>query len=1786
MSYLSSTTTTARIALFAAVLLAVLFLASQSFFPAFAQEGPKMVNEGVKQVATFAATDEDGDDITWSLAAATTESPDGTLISPDEGDFEISENGVLTFVNTPDYEDPDDEGPDNTYTVTVVATDSKTPPETDMETITVMVVNLDEPGVISLSSLQPKEGVEFSVTSLEDPDGEPNSADVAEPVRTNLGTVTDEATTDWQWARCSTVDANTCVDIENATTTSYTAVEADRGHYLQVTAMYADGHTTVPEEGEDIELDKTATAMSAHMVARADYVPEPPLFPGQNTAISQVNNVDTRTTAATTSRDVAENSRAGTNVGAPVTASDEGADGSPETLTYTLSGIDAASYTINSVTGQISVALGVTLDHETDEPNTDAVTVRATDPTDRYSEVNVTINITDVDENPTVSGTATYPELTENSHEDAPVLNLDLPYTVSDPEDGTTATDFIWSVSGRDGARFAISAGGQLSFREAPNYEKPWRSGGSLAQRNVYNLTVEATDTGGNTGTMNVSVVVRNVQEAGSITLSNRGARVGASLTATLNEPDGVSGTVTWTWTGNGTSTVRAGGVSNSYSLHSGFAGGGSLTITAVYDDALASGQSADVTTAGDIQANTTSATTPIWQNAGGDRVTSATSSLDENLTVATAVSHGATASDPGGDLVLSYSLSGSDSSAFTIVETTGALSTNPTFAFDHEGKSSYNFSINVKNRANRSAGLSVRVSVGDLDESPAFTSGATTTDYAEGSSALRVGGTRNTYVARDPEGEIVTLELGGADAVDFNFQNGVLSFKAAPNFESGTGAGSDGVNQYVVTITASDSTADDVVQSVTVNVTDIDEDGVVSLDALAPKSSVELQAELTDPDGPIANQQWTWSNSNSLNGPWATSTGTGATSTSGASVANYTPNGDDVGNYLRASVIYTDGESVSSGDTPLATKTAAIVSTNVVSRADYLNTAPIFPGQEMDDTAAGVSRPVASNATTSREIAENSPAGTNVGAPVVAEDLDGNLQQQVLTYTMADATNAGDAANFVIGRGTGQITLANNVMLNHETDDEYEVTVTATDPSGLTSSSVVTIMVIDVKESPEIPMASTIARANLPATSTAENTASTTVLSTYSATDDEDDNATLTWTLEGADKDHFRLCAGSTIDDITTCDAPVAANVQLAFKEAVNFEDPADSGGNNVYDVTVTVTDSDRLTDTRPVAVTVTNADETGIVTLSNRQPEVGVRITASLDNPDGTARNVSWKWEQCGAITCGSPDPITGATSATYIPTEQNFDGDVGQFLRATATYTDNAMEDDPNTETEDESKFDTASTTSVFIVQAKPTANGTPQFADEDPNVGGKQTTRYIQENSDSGTPVVVNQDGTTTDAGTPPGDNVDATDGDTGDEQTYTLSGRDQSSFEIDWGTGGITLKEGTELDYETKRSYTVIVTATDSSLARDSITVTINVVDVNEAPVIMERGVSVSGLADVSYAEDRTDAVTTYRATGPDAVGATLSLSGADEGAFSLSGGVLSFDSQPDFESAADANTDNVYNITITATMGSFSHALDVTVTVTNADEDGTVELTYNQIQVRVGVAITAEEPVDPDGGVSGVTWRWESSSDGSTGWSDIAGATSAAYTPVDGDVGNFLRATASYTDGHGPGKSASSEATPSAVAPEAAPGTDGTVSLSPTSGLVSGDSVTATLTDADNPTGLTWVWQTSANGSTNWSAGAGSDSSTGLTSTYTTANADGGEYLRATVTYADDSGTGQTAESPATTGRVAIDSYDGNADGTIDGPEVLNAVRDYFARDIGPQRVLEVINLYFRGLNN
>ena len=125
----------------------------------------------------------------------------------------------------------------------------------------------------------------------------------------------------------------------------------------------------------------------------------------------------------------------------PVDATD-GADaemGDDNSILYLLSGADAASFGINSATGQIMVGASAKLDHETKD--TYEVTVTARDPEGLNSSIDVTIKVTDVNEAPEISGSSSemFPE-----NGDGVVAT----FTADDPE----GESVMWSVETNEGA--------------------------------------------------------------------------------------------------------------------------------------------------------------------------------------------------------------------------------------------------------------------------------------------------------------------------------------------------------------------------------------------------------------------------------------------------------------------------------------------------------------------------------------------------------------------------------------------------------------------------------------------------------------------------------------------------------------------------------------------------------------------------------------------------------------------------------------------------------------------------------------------------------------------------------------------------------------------------------------------------------------------------------------------------------------------------------------------------------------------------------------------------------------------------------------------------------------------------------------------------------------------------------------------------------------------------------------------------------------------------------------
>ena len=272
--------------------------------------------------------------------------------------------------------------------------------------------------------------------------------------------------------------------------------------------------------------------------------------------------------------------------------------------------------------------------------------------------------------------------------------------------------------------------------------------------------------------------------------------------------------------------------------------------------------------------------------------------------------------------------------------------------------------------------------------------------------------------------------------------------------------------------------------------------------------------------------------------------------------------------------------------------------------------------------------------------------------------------------------------------------------------------------------------------------------------------------------------------------------------------------------------------------------------------------------------------------------------------------------------------------------------------------------------------------------------------------------------------------------------------DQLTWTIPSGTDGgadpdhFTLSEAGLLvfsaakDYEnpddTDRTYELTVQVSDGD---NPVTADILVTLENVLELLSE----LSGPASVSYGENGAARVATYSASSPEDNGdVTWSLSGTDSDHFSMDGGVLRFRALPDFESPSDAEMNNTYSATVAASDGSTTVTKDVTVTVTNVDEPGT--LTLSPTRPRIGTALTAAV-TDPDGVTGTTTWTWERSA-GRNEWNVIGGAASSSHTPVAADAGHYLRATATYTDPHGTDRTARAVATSCRLGAQVEPARD------------------------------------------------------------------------------------------------------------------------------------------------
>ena len=1476
---------------------------------------------------TIAATDSNSDTLTYSLT--------GT----DAASFEIDSTGQLKTKTGVTHNFNFEDTSNNSFSVTVNVRDSKdaagnaNTTTDDTIAVTINLTNVDEPGTASISGTL--SGGSALTASLTDIDGTPTS------VR-------------WRWARGDTAGGSFS-NISSATSDSYTLVAADVGKYLRATASYTDPQGS----------GKTANAVTSGAVA--------------------ASNAEPMFSTETATRTLPENSGAGANVvGGTITATDSD-DG--DTLTYSLTGSDSGSFTIDSMSGQIKSRSGVTYNYEATKKSY-TVTVNVRDSKDAAGDANtvtddsitVTINLTNVNEAPVIASPPATKSIPENS-------TAVVTFTATDVDASDTRT---WSLEpADDGGKFTINpSSGVLTFTDAPDFETPNQTGSTA---NEYRVTVKVTDAGGMSDTHTITVTVTNINEAPEITTvgfdhtelkaDENTATTEVIQTYEASDVDANS-MLTWSLEGNdrldftitknaqGHGELRFASVPN-FEMADDADTGNNYEVTVKVTDNHA-GQLSN-TLMVDLQVNDVNESPVVSGVAGPSFAEIEFDVLDAGLTPMDYEIGTYTAYDEDVGDTVTWSVTGTDSTQFEIDPMTGVLSfdtrpdyENPVDVADAMSRgASDNIYVIVVEATDEYDGVGtfdVTVTVTQVNETPEITSNNATQTFAEIEyDATTANLEVDTFTGRDEETETITWSLGGTDMGDFsiNSASGLLSFSQRPNVEMPADDG--GNNVYNIIVKARDTNNNTRDYPVTVTVTDVNERPDINEDTVPSYMEIEYDFTGTRPD-----------------------------------VHTFTATDYDAGDTFTWSLLGTD-----------------------------------------------------------------------------AGDLDIDPMSGVLTFTQVPSLDVGPLPTFEAPQDD-----------NADGSNTYNITVRATDndTSPEYTDYAVTITVTDVNERPELT--------GSPVATVPYNENVTMDVAAYTARDEE--SAMNTWSLTGPDRGRFSISAEGvvTFDPNTFADGP-------------NYEDPKDSGEDNVYNFTVVVTDtqsgSSRRTASIDVAVTVEDVEEDGTITVSNLNPAVGETVTFTLEDPDGGIVSARWliqrrptetaPWVQLGTArndTSGSTsyiadedqtgrqvraivtsyqdrrgpgkeaeseptaaitaDPIVNAPprfrSLGIPPITEGTAGDVGERLRATDrdndTLTFGIQEGDDSEYFAINSATGQVRTTQALDFES---TSGFLEFTitlhdgrDADGNTSNEVdvTKDFVIFVIDVEEPGVVTLPAEEPEVGTPLQATLADGDGDVsgsrwrwarsanGRTGWANISGATSSTYTPKEEDGNLYLRAS--VTYTDRRGGGKSAEAvTSAPVPSDNRRPTFPSTE-NGQRTVAENTRAGESIGDPVAAED------------PEGDTLTYSLSGTDAGAFTI----ITSTGQLRTEEALDFETKSNYSVTVEVhdgrdgsgnTSTDIDDSQSVTVTIENVEEPGVVTLTTDTATIQARVEVTAEL-IDGDG-PSGIDWRWSRSPNGRTGWVNISTARSARYTPTLGeDAGNYIRATATYTDGHG-----SNSKTANAVSP-------------------------------------------------------------------------------------------------------------------------------------------------------
>ena len=580
--------------------------------------------------------------------------------------------------------------------------------------------------------------------------------------------------------------------------------------------------------------------------------------------------------------------------------------------------------------------------------------------------------------------------------------------------------------------------------------------------------------------------------------------------------------------------------------------------------------------------------------------------------------------------------------------------------------------------------------------------------------------------------------------------------------------------------------------------------------------------------------------------------------------------------------------------------------------------------------TVTGVNEPPEfDTAALELEVAENYEAGANVGDPIVATDP----ESATLTYSLSGA----DSNLFDIESSNGQISVGAETILDYESpsdsggDSVYELVVQVTDgqdadanPDNSVDAEIgVNITVTDVNEPPEFDH-------SVIELEIAENTDGNTGIGDPVAAIDPE-STELAYSLAGADSERF------TIDAST-------GQISVGEETALDFESPADSDGDHVYEIVVQVTDNtdsggnvdDSVDAEIGVIITVTDVNEPPEFELPAMLIEVRENTEANAEigdpvaaiDPESTELKHSLAGTDSGLFSIDDSSGQISVGAATTVDYESPSDSDGDNIYELMVLVTD-GQDGDGNPNDSVDAEIDMT----VMVTDI----NELPEFE-----------ALYVWLEVEENTAALTNV-----------GDPILAADPELA-ELTYSLVGADAGLFDFDSLTGLISIGAATELDHESPSDsngdnvYELVVEVTDGkdeggnadTAVDDVIGVIIAVTNIVESGEEISLGIQLK-IGENTPVNSNIGAP--VQATSPESVDLTFSLGGIDSPFFDIgfSTGQIKTIVPLDYESPVDANGDNVYELTAQVTDGkdeegnpddSIDSAIGVIIHIINVNE--------------------------------------------------------------------------------------------------------------------------------------------------------------------------------------------------------------------------------------------------------